>query len=95
MPSISDLRRVSEEQRLAAIRLFVDHACERIRAGELDAAAARELAADVRFHVSLLIPDQMGTYDLIYGSRFARLIEQFAVRPPPPSGTGSSAAPEG
>ena len=94
MPSISDLRRASEEQRLAAIRHFVDHACERIRAGELDAATARELAADVRFHVSLLIPDQMGTYDLIYGSRFARLIEQFAG-PPPHSGTGSSAAPEG
>ena len=85
-------RRAGEEERLAVIRHFVDHACDRIRAGELDATAARDLAADVRFQAGLLIPDQMGAYDLIYGSRFARLIEQFALRPSPGDGTGSSAA---
>lgn len=78
MPSISDLRRATEDRRLVAIREIVDYACERIAAGELTAAQARSLAGDVRFQVKLLIPDQMDTYDLIYGSRFARLTEQFA-----------------
>jgi len=103
MPSISDLRRAGEEKRLAVLRDFVDHACDRIRYGELDEAAARSLAVDVRFQAGLLIPDRMETYDLIYGSRFARLIEQFAlpapeeqfpIRPAARGGTGSSAAGE-
>ena len=77
MASISDLRRGSEDERLAAIRRIVDAACHRIESGEVDEAQARELAATARFQVGLLIPEQMDTYDLIYGSRFERLIEQF------------------
>lgn len=83
MPSISDLRRCAEVRRLDFIRHSVDDACERIRSGQVPAAEARELAACLRFEVGLLIPDQMATYDLIYGARLARLTEQFA---PPPSG---------
>jgi len=78
MATISDLRRGSEDERLAAIRSVVDAACHRIESGELDEPQARELAATIRFQVGLLIPEQMDTYDLIYGARFERLIEQFA-----------------
>ena len=77
MASISDLRRGSEDERLAAIRHVVDAACQRIESGEVDEAQARELAGTVRFQVQLLIPDQMDTFDLIYGARFERLIEQY------------------
>ena len=77
MASISDLRRGSEDERLAAIRHVVDAACQRIESGEVDEAQARELAGTVRVQVQLLIPDQMDTFDLIYGARFERLIEQY------------------
>jgi len=80
MASISDLRRGSEDERLAAIRRIVDAACDRIQSGELAETEARDLAATVRFQVGLLIPEQMDTYDLIYGARFERLIEQFVIQ---------------
>ena len=77
MVSISELRRASEERRMAAIRHMVDDVARAIQNRAVDEAAARELARSVRFQVSLLIPEQMSTYDLIYSSRFERLIRQF------------------
>ena len=62
---------------MAAIRHIVDDVAHRIQGGSLGETAARELAHSVRFQVSLLIPEQMETYDLIYTSRFERLIGQF------------------
>ena len=62
---------------MAAIRHILDDVAHRIRGGSLGEAAARQLAQSVRFQVSLLIPEQMETYDLIYTSRFERLIGQF------------------
>ena len=77
MASISELRRASQARRMEAIRHMVDDVARTIQNGSADEAAARELARSVRFQVSLLIPDQMETYDLIYSSRFERLIRQF------------------
>ena len=77
MPSIKELKRAREQERLQAIRAIVDDVARRIENQALGEAEARNLVANVRFQVSLLIPEQMETYDLIYGSRFERLILQF------------------
>jgi transcriptional regulator of acetoin/glycerol metabolism len=77
MPSIKELKRAREQERLQAIRAIVDDVARRIENQTLGEAEARNLVANVRFQVSLLIPEQMETYDLIYGSRFERLIQQF------------------
>ena len=45
--------------------------------GDLRETQARKLVEGLRFQASLLIPDQLPTYDLIYGSRLDRLIDQF------------------
>ena len=82
MASISELRRASEAERVGVIRAIADAVAvaERIENREITQSEARELVANVRFQVSLLIPDQMETYDLIYGARFLRLQEQFPSR---------------
>lgn len=77
MSSISQLRKGGESERLDAIREIVDDVAGRIEGGRLGEAEARGLAGDVRFQVSLLIPDRMDLYDRIYGARFERLIRQF------------------
>ena len=83
MASINELRRAGETERLQAIRTIVDDVACRLQEDELTESEARELVAAVRFQIRLLIPEQaaraeqMDTYDLIYGSRFERLIQQF------------------
>ena len=77
MPSVSQLRRGGDDERAALIRHMVDDVCQRIENDRLGESAARSLAGDVRFFVSLLIPDRMELFDRIYGSRFDRLIDQF------------------
>ncbi len=77
MPSISDLKQTDESRQVAMIRAIVDDVCDRIQNGLVDEDAARELTASVRFQVGWIIPDQMELYDIIYGSRFERLIRQF------------------
>ena len=80
MASISELRRASEAERVGVIRAIADAVAERIENREITQSEARELIANVRFQISLLIPDQMETYDLIYGARFLHLQEQFPPR---------------
>ena len=77
MASIKDLKRAAEAERLGEIRFIVDDLSQRIQNRMLDEAEARQLVGNVRFQVKLLIPDQMVTYDLLYSSRFERLIQQF------------------
>ena len=79
--SIKALRQAPEQERLQAIQAIVDDVCRRIENRSLGEATARELAATVRFQASLLIPEKMATYDLIYGARFERLIQQFLHTP--------------
>ena len=71
---------VEEERKLNYIKSIVDEACLRIVGGELDADKARRLAASVRARIAEIIPDMMDRYDMIYGSRFERLIQQFIER---------------
>ena len=41
---------------------------------------ARQAIERARLEAALAIPDQMKQYDLIYGNRFERLLEQFPPR---------------
>ena len=79
MASISELRRADEAERIRAIRAIVDDVAARIENRRICSSEAQTLIANVRFQVSLLIPEQMDTYDLIYGTRFLRLLEQFPL----------------
>jgi len=67
----------NEQDMLDRIKRVVDAACARIQSGGLTREEASALAESVRAHVERIVPDQMATYDLIYGARFRRLIEQF------------------
>ena len=66
-----------EADRLQAVTAIVDDVSRRIENRALDEGSARDLVASVRFQISLIMPEKMSTYDLIYGARFERLIRQF------------------
>ncbi len=68
-----------EEKRLILLRTLVDQAAEAIYSGELSLPEAIRLVESTREQAEEIIPDQMETYDLIYGSRLTRLIWQFVL----------------
>jgi hypothetical protein len=70
-----------EEEKLAQLRELVDSACEEIMAGRLDRQEATVLAQRVRRQAQEIIPDLMDKFDLIYKSRFERLISQYIDEP--------------
>jgi len=77
-----------EEEKLAQLRELVDSACEEIRGGRLDRQEATVLAQRVRRQAQEIIPDLMDKFDLIYKSRFERLIAQY-IGGPREEGSGS------
>jgi hypothetical protein len=66
-----------ENEKLQQLRELVDSACEEIRGGRLDRQEATVLAQRVRREARAIIPDLMDKFDLIYKSRFERLISQY------------------
>ena len=70
-----------EEEKLSALRELVDSACEEIMGGRLDRQEATVLAQRVRRQAQEIIPDLMDKFDLIYKSRFERLISQYIGGP--------------
>lgn len=58
---------------------MVDEVCEKIRDGRFTLGEAKKEAALVRLKAEKLIPFDMDKFDLIYGARFERLIEQFLL----------------
>jgi hypothetical protein len=68
---------VDEEEKLAQLRELVDSACEEIMGGRLDRQEATVLAQRVRRQAQTIIPDLMDKFDLIYKTRFERLISQY------------------
>jgi len=66
-----------ENEKLQQLRELVDSACEEIRGGRLDRQEATVLAQRVRREARAIIPDLMDRFDLIYKSRFERLISQY------------------
>ena len=79
MASINEWRRAPEPARLRLLGEMVDHLAHQIENRLIPPATARRRASDLRFQVGLLFPDKRDTFDLIYGSRFKRLIEQFLL----------------
>ncbi len=93
MPQEFDDREIKEllaeeEQKLSRLRQLVDSACEEIMGGRLDRQEATVLAQRVRRQAQEIIPDLMDKFDLIYQSRFERLISQY-IEGPGGSGGGS------
>ena len=68
-----------EEEKLLQLRELVDSACEEIMGGRLDVSEATVLAQRVRRQAQEIIPDMMDRFDLIYQSRFERLISQYVT----------------
>ena len=66
-----------EQDKLDALRELVDSACEEIMGGRLNRQEATVLAQRVRRQAQEIIPDLMDKFDLIYKSRFERLISQY------------------
>lgn len=71
---------LDSEEKLKRLKRIVDQACDRIKKGDLTLGEAKKEAALVRLKAESLIPDQMDKFDLIYGSRLKRLIQQFVER---------------
>lgn len=65
------------DERIKKLKKLVDQACEKIKAGKMTLGEAKTEAALVRLKAEALIPDQTDKFDLIYGSRLKRLIQQF------------------
>ncbi len=68
---------MTEEEKIQSLKKLVDQTAEEIQSGDLTEQKARELAAKTREEAESLIPEDMDKYDMIYGARFERLIDQF------------------
>jgi hypothetical protein len=66
-----------EHERIAALKALVDGTADKIAGGELDIDEAGKLVEETRLKAQELIPDDMDKFDLIYGARFKRLMEQY------------------
>jgi hypothetical protein len=67
------------DERIKRLKKVVDEVCEKIKSGKLTLGEARKEAALVRLKAEKLIPFEMDKFDLLYKSRFERLIEQFLL----------------
>ena len=72
----------AEETRLHILRHMVDHLAHLIENQFVDPADARKRVYNLRFQVELLFPGRQDTFDMIYGSRFKRLIKHYLDRTP-------------
>jgi hypothetical protein len=68
---------MDEHERIAALKALVDGTADKITGGELDIDKAGKLVEETRLKAQELIPDDMDKFDMIYGARFKRLIEQY------------------
>jgi len=68
-----------ESRRLRNVRQLVDIATALIMQSNLTVDDAEALVAGVRARILALFPDGEGAYELIYASRFRRLIQEYAL----------------
>ena len=64
----------AEELRLKRLRTLMDVTAALLRQADLTLAQAQKLVADAREKALELFPDKGETFDLIYGSRFRRIV---------------------
>jgi hypothetical protein len=67
------------DERIKKLQRIVDEVCEKIKSGKLTVSEARKEAALVRLKAEKLVPFEMDKFDLLYKSRFERLIQQFLL----------------
>jgi len=65
-----------EERKLRRLRAIVDLASALIWQSDLTLSEAQKLISDARERALELFPDKGETFDLIYGSRFRRLLAE-------------------
>lgn len=71
----------AEELRLKRLRYLMDFTAALLRQADLTLAQAQKLVADAREKALELFPDKGETFDLIYGSRFRRiLVERYQLQ---------------
>jgi hypothetical protein len=72
---------LAEEQKLRRLRVIVDLTSALLCQSNLSLDEAQNLIADTRERVLRLFPDKGETFDLIYGSRFRRLlVERYSLQ---------------
>ncbi len=68
---------LTEEERIRLLKSQVDALCDKIRKQSISSNQARLEAEKIRSKAKQLFPRQMDKFDLIYKTRFQRLISQF------------------
>ncbi len=68
---------MTEEEKIKKLRELVDRTAEDIESGDLSEEKVRELIEKTRREAEEFIPEDMDKYDMIYGARFERLLNQF------------------
>jgi hypothetical protein len=66
----------AEEFRLKRLRYLMDFTAALLWQADLTLAQAQKLVADAREKALELFPDKGETFDLIYGSRFRRILAE-------------------
>ena len=66
-----------EQEKIVRLREIVDPVCRAIVEGRYSFEEAQRAIDQARLEAAMVIPDQLERYDLIYGNRFQRLLEQF------------------
>lgn len=69
-----------DQETVERLREIVDPVCAAIKTQRWTRDEAQEAIDKARLEAALVIPDQMERFDLIYSSRFERLLEQFPPR---------------
>jgi len=67
---------IDEEKRLKKLKFIIDLASAVIRQTDLPLDDAQKLVADAKGKALELFPDKEETFDLIYGSRFRRILSE-------------------
>ena len=67
---------LAEEKRLKRLRRIIDFTATLLWQADLTLSDAQKLVADARQRALELFPDKGETFDLIYGSRFRRILAE-------------------
>jgi len=67
---------IDEEKRLKRLKFIIDLTSAVIRRTDLPLDDAQKLIADAKEKALELFPDKEETFDLIYGSRFRRVLSE-------------------
>jgi hypothetical protein len=67
---------LAEELKLKRLRYLMDFTAALLQQADLSLAQAQNLVAEAKEKALALFPDKGDTFDLIYGSRFRRILAE-------------------